>query len=596
VTTVTLPARRIEPQAARDGRMGPRARRIRVWVGAGILLWAVLATAEVGRAYAAGTDGKHHLNQARRTLDGSGAAAPSQGLTHALERARRAFDRSQQRSSSPLLLPLEVVPVVGRQLRSYSALAGAASRVAEITLATTEGAQRALDRPAPAGEARLSLLANLSRLAHRSEAELARVHVHSSTGLVAPLARQWAELDSQLRQAGKRLHDGAQVLDALTAALAGPRRYLLLIANNAEMRAGSGMFLGVGAIEATGGALHLRPIHPAGELRLQDSGPALDGDLGDRWGWLQPGREWRNLGTTPRFDATASLAARMWERLTGEHVDGALAVDVVFLRGLLAATGPLVVGPDTVSATNVVEYVLRDQYAGMTIDTAQNARRDRLGDIAAAVFAAIESGSPALRTLAQEGVRTARGRHLLAWSVHPVEQRGWAAAGIDGVLAPESLAVNFLNRGGNKLDQFLTVDAAIDLRPSGGTTEILLRLDVTNQTPPGEPPYVAGPHPQSGVGEGDYLGIVTVNLPAAATDIRFDHGPPLVASGRDGPTQVVAAPLLVHRGEHRTIYLGFRLPGDGGALTVHPSARLPPIRWQQGASRWVDDSARSVRW
>ena len=51
----------------------------------------------------------------------------------------------------------------------------------------------------------------------------------------------------------------------------------------------------------------------------------LSGDVADRWGWLAPNREWRNLASSPRFDANAELAAQMWKASTGQDVDGVLA-------------------------------------------------------------------------------------------------------------------------------------------------------------------------------------------------------------------------------------------------------------------------------
>ena len=592
--TVGLLTRRLVTPLGRLDDRGPRARRIRLWAGVAIALWVVTATAHVVLAYAHGKAGKGELERARQMFGRSGPS--EEEVTAALERAGRSFERARQRSSSPLLLPLEVLPVLGRQLRSYSALAGAGGRVAEIASAGAEDVRRVLDRPTSAGEARVSMLRTLAEVARRADTELARVPVHRRDGLIPPLARQWTELDEHLGDASEQFREGAQVLDAVAATLSGPRRYLLLVANNAEMRAGSGMFLGIGTIEATGGALRLGPIRAAGEMTLPEPGVEPEGDVKDRWGWLQPGREWRNLATTPRFDATAALAAQMWERHSGQTVDGVVSVDAEFLRGILAATGPLVVGSDTLTEANVVKYVLHDQYRGMTIDATQDTRRDRLGDIAASALGAVEEGRVSLRTLGQEAAGAGRGRHLLVWSRHPAEQQAWDAAGVSGSLGPTSLAVSVLNRGGNKLDQFLTVDAAIDLRSFGGTTDVTLRVGAANRTPPDEPSYVAGPHPQSGVGAGDYLGLVSVNLPAAATDVTVDDTPRLAAAGRDGPTYVVAAPLLVRPGDHKTVSVRFRLPGEDGVLAVHPSARLPPVRWQAGAERWVDDSTRHLRW
>ena len=125
--------------------------------------------------------------------------------------------------------------------------------------------------------------------------------------------------------------------------LQGPRNYLLLAANNSEMRVGSGAFLSVGVLSTADGSLHLGPVRSIIDFNLPDDRVPLTGDLADRWGWLEPNREWRNLASSPRFDANAELATQMWKASTGQDVDGVMAIDIDALRAMLAATGPVVV-------------------------------------------------------------------------------------------------------------------------------------------------------------------------------------------------------------------------------------------------------------
>ena len=109
----------------------------------------------------------------------------------------------------------------------------------------------------------------------------------------------------------------------------------------------------------------------------------MTGDLQRNWGWLSPSLDMRNLGTTPRFDVTAPLAARMWTALTGQPINGVIAIDVVGVRQLLEATGPVDVNGQEVSADNVGQYLLHDQYESLT-DNAADAgdREDALGSLA----------------------------------------------------------------------------------------------------------------------------------------------------------------------------------------------------------------------
>jgi hypothetical protein len=513
-----------------------------------------------------------------------------------LEGASRSFDRARRRSSSPALAPLRVVPVLGRQLASFRDLASAAARIAGVAATNAEQLRAALRDALPAGEQRVQVLRLLADRATTADTALGELRLARGDGLIAPLARRWDELERSVASTRAMLSTAAEGLDGVADVLEGPRRYLLLAANNGEMRAGSGMFLSVGTIETKHGSVKVGALRPSGELTLPGSGVDIDGDLRARWGSLQPGREWRNLATTPRFDATAPVAVRMWERLTGEQVDGAMVLDVPLLQAVLAATGPVTVGDEVVSETDVVSRLLHDQYHGLDFDDVQAARREQLGAMAAAVVGALQKGDYSPGRLAAGVARASRGRHLLAWSAHPGDQRTWEAMGIAGALRPTSLAVSILNRGGNKLDPFLDAEAELDLHPVVSGTSVVVRVKIANQAPTGQPPYIAGPHPHSGVKEGDYLGIIAVNVPAAATDLTVDGTPALVATGSDGPTHVVASNLLISRGQETTFTVRFRLPPSERFVEVVPSARVPPIRWEAGAQRWVDDAPKTLNW
>lgn len=584
-----------ERRNTNDARPAPpksrRRRRLLLLLIAG---WTLFCAGQLALAY---DDARHGLRAtasargeiAAGSLDGDQAAAR-------LEGASRSFDRARRRSSSPALLPLRAVPVLGRQLGSFRDLASAAAHITDVAATSAEQIGGSLRDGLPAGGQRAPFLRLLADRAATADTTLGELRLPDRDGLIAPLRRRWDQLERSLASTRATLRTAAGGLDGVAGVLEGPRRYLLLAANNSEMRAGSGMFLSVGTIEIAHGSVKVGTLRPSGELTLPGAGVSVDGDLGARWGRLQPGREWRNLATTPRFDATAPVAVRMWESLTGEQIDGAMVLDVPLLQAVLAATGPVAVGNDVVADTDVVDRLLHDQYEGLDFDDVQAARREQLGAMAAAVVGALDRGEYSPSRLAAGVAKASRGRHFLAWSMHPGDQRTWETTGVSGSLRPASLAVNILNRGGNKLDPFLHAEAELDLHPVVDGTGVAIRVKLANHAPTGQAPYIAGPHPHSGVKEGDYLGIIAVNVPEAATDLTVDGTPVLVAAGADGPTHVVAANLLLPRGQETTLTVRFRLPASETFVEVVPSARVPPIRWEAGPQRWVDDAPKVVTW
>jgi hypothetical protein len=187
---------------------------------------------------------------------------------------------------------------------------------------------------------------------------------------------------------------------------------------------------------------------------------------------------------------------------------------------------------------------------------------------------------------------------VLAWARDPVEQEAWAAGGVDGSLRAESLAVSLLNTGGNKLDQFVHVDARLTVRAlAEGGQEATVELEITNEAPTGLPSYVSGPHPATDLGEGEYQGIVAVNTPGAGSLPTVSGLEPLLAAGLDGPTKMAAVGYLrLARGDALSVTVRFRLPEGFDELRVETSARNPPLTWHFAGRTWSDTAPERLEW
>jgi hypothetical protein len=564
-----------------------------------IAVWATLAGGVLLRARhdaSAGLDSA----AAAQSLTSPDDVLQGKALT-ALQDSRQAFARARGRLRNPLLSPIRILPVAGRQLRAATALSSAAEKVSATGEQLVTEARDALRQPHTTGAERIALLRRVSDVTGAADARLAKLDLGPSHALLSPLAKRRAELVDKLAKVRRTLADGHTVAGGLADLLTGPRTYLVMASNNAEMRSGSGMFLSVGELQVSNGSFALTDFRPSGDLAIPAAKPAppiADADYAARWGWLNPNREWRNLGASPRFDATAALAAQMWPASGGKPVDGVLALDPVALSAILKATGPVQSGGKEVSADTVVPLLLHDQYAGIntTFDLAQAGRREQLGSLARSTLDAVQGGGWDAGKLATSLADAAKGRHLLAWGATPKEDAVWRSAGISGQLTESSLLVSVLNRGANKLDQFLKVDARLDPSTGKGTTNVTLRLTITNTTPPGEPLYVAGPYPGSmSTGPGDYVGVLSVDLPAAAGNVSMDGGP-LAASGPDGPAQVWAVPVHLGAGTSTTVNVRFTMPGDHGRVKVEPSARVPAVSWSAPGASWQSDAGRVVTW
>jgi hypothetical protein len=547
-------------------------------------VWAAAGALTLSRAASDIRAGTAAINRARASAELVDLAA---GTPVADVRAAQAsFERAHRRATSPVLLPVRLVPVIGRQLESVAALSGAASDVGQVILDTMLEGQRLLERTPTNHPERADLVRRLSVIAGDAGRRLDAVDLGPDVGLFGRLADARDQLATELGSLHDQVERGSVGAAGVAEMLTGPRRYLVFAANNAEMRAGSGMFLSVGELEIDNLGLRLVNMRSVVDVPVPKGAVPMDGDLADRWGWLAPNVEWRNLMTSPQFPESAELAARMWVAAGNKPVDGVLAIDPVGLQALLSATGPVTVDGRGIDAGNVVGELLHDQYVRYA-SRARSDRREELGQIARAAFEALDTSS--VPNLAKAMTAAADGRHFMAWSSKPVQQAGWQALGVDGALRPDSLLLSVLNRGGNKLDQFLAVAGDLSFAPKGADTEVTLKVTLTNNTPlSGEPPYIAGEDPNAGVPQNVYLGILSVNVPGHAFDLRIDDASTFTVAGADGPTRVVGLQLRVDHQKSRTAVVRFTLPGDHGRLRVEPSARVPAITWTGPGGTWPD--------
>lgn len=574
-----------------------RRRRLALFLIGGLVLvvWAGLAGREFLSAADAARAGQAKLD---RVLSEFGPAELIRGGgLRDVRAAQRDFDRAHDHARSWWVAPLRWLPVVGRQVRSVDALSGAAARVTEVSGNAIEASRDEVATRDTGGPGRVRLVEQLGVIADQATRDLTDVDLGPANALVGPLADARDDFATDLDDLRAGFADLGAATDGLVPILRGPSRYLVLAANNAEMRAGSGMFLSVGVLDLTDGSFSLSDMTPTADLMLPPGAVEVTGDFAARWGWADPSQEWRNLAMTPRLNASASLARRMWAWRTGEEVDGVLVLDPIALAAILDATGPVDIGGELVSADTVVQDVLFDQYVDLVGDDfEQIARRDRLGTIARATVAALDDGDWDLAVLLEGLSVAADGRHVLAWSPDPVQQRGWQAMGISGELADDSVLLAVLNRGGNKLDQFLDISATVAIDSHDGRTDVTISATITNTTPGGLSRYLAGPFPGRNYAAGTYVGIFALDIPGAARDVTIDDGASLVAAGADGPARVVATDLNLAPGESRELVVRFFLPDEAGTMAIEPTARVPGVAWSDGEESWADGSTHTLSW
>jgi len=572
-------------------------------------IWLALVAVDLRAAAQAGRHGRDVL--AGSTLvggdiaslvaatDSSGAADPAGGITDAratLESANADFSEAERRLGSPAVAPLKVLPFVGRQIRAVGEVTAAAAQISAASAEAMGELEVLAASPTTDPSQRVEAVGDTITVLEGLAADLARVDLGPDRALVSQVRELHESASEQVAELESSVESAIIGLQGVGSFLTGPTTYLVLAANNAEMRAGSGMFLQNGTVTVDQGRFELSDFTPTADMFLSESGTTLDPDMAARWGTLQPDREWRNLNMSPRFDESARMAADMWAASGRGQVDGVIAVDIVTVQRLLELTGPVDVTTSTgqvvtYDSDNVVALLAREQYF---TDLAPEDRRDELGTVASAVFDAFNEREIPATGLVSLITGSGAQRHLLMWSADPVQQRSWEELGIAGELPPEALMLALLNRGGNKLDPYMTVTADLDVEGvEAGRRRVTVEVNMRNDAPEWLPPYVAGPVEGSGGVAGEYVGILALSVPKSATEPTTSANGWAVI-GEDGPTRVIGSNVAIPRGTSLTVTFGFELPEWEDELVVVPGAREPATSWTAGQMRWTEQRPTTV--
>jgi hypothetical protein len=316
----------------------------------------------------------------------------------------------------------------------------------------------------------------------------------------------------------------------------------------------------------------------------------VDEDYTELWWNLNPGREWAYLTLTPRTGVAAEIGVQMWNETHPDSPqrDDMLIIDPVALEALLVLGGAGEVETElgTVAADSVAAFMLRDHYREGQ-DPLE--RRRIMVDMAARSLAELAGGDADPLTMLDVLDQLIAERHLIAWSRDPQRQGYWAALGMDGAMADNSLMVSLLNPGGNKLDAYLAVNAdLVTTSRVDGSLGAVLSYTVENNATGDEVGYVTGL--ERGLGASHVVSLAGVHLPGAASAIEYYIDGELVEvlSGPDGPSIFVAGALDLAPGGSSSVEVRFVLPAGFDTLSLEPSARWPAINWRINGEAFAD--------
>jgi hypothetical protein len=403
----------------------------------------------------------------------------------------------------------ELVPGVAQQVRAIRVAAAIGVDLARTAFMTAENgnvdALRFTDGTFP-----VKALENLEPVLAGDVASL-----QFSLREIAPFRSPWlvsqlkTKLDSEVRKLVRAEQDATTALLATRSVPGllgadGPRRYLVLFENPAELRASGGVPGDYAEVTAVDGRLNLVKVgstvtlesigNPAGKHLI---GPE---DYLARYSQFEPEDYWANVPMSPDFPSVGEVAANLYPECGGAKVNGVISLDPVAMAGLLAAIGPITAPewPSPIDADNAVVILAHDEYIHFGTDGSLQVQFVQ-SLIKSLWLGLVTRKLPSLPTLANDLLPALRGGHLMLYSETPQAERFFEAVHAAGSMPPvhgDFLGAVTQNADGNKIDWYLrrSIDYRVVLNQTTDQITAVLTLRLHNLSPTsGLPPIIIDP-------------------------------------------------------------------------------------------------------
>ncbi|MFE8884418.1 DUF4012 domain-containing protein [Pseudarthrobacter enclensis] len=434
------------------------------------------------------------------------------------------------------------IPWAGANFSAVTEIARSADDVASLGLKPLVSAYKSLDWNKLVPNATESDLGPLeaasptvASAAYAVKTSAQRLNQIDETALLPSVRDPLQRARGQLNEVSGTLSaaaDASRIAPAMMGA-AEPRSYLLMIQNNAEARSSGGIPGALAVVYFDKGRLSLGAQSSASELGTMDPVVAVD-PVQQQIYSSRLGKFMQDVNLTPDFPTAAKSAQAMWERKTGQHVDGVISIDPVVLSYILQATGPVTIKDDSkepvntfglpskLSGDNVVQTLLSDVYAKVP----QPKLQDRyFSAVAREVFAALSEGGGDAKNLLGGITRGAEEGRVLIWSGVEAEQSTLVRYAVGGSVAganisPAEFGVYFNDGTGAKMDYYIKRNVQLIRKcPKDGYEETTVRVVSTNTAPRDAakslPSYVTGDG-NFGVSPGSVQTNIVVYGPAQA--------------------------------------------------------------------------------
>ena len=443
----------------------------------------------------------------------------TEGAISTVDQLRAHTAAAKQSAEDPVWTLASTLPGIGSNFAVVAEVARSADDVANLGLAPLAKVFDSLDWNAlvPSGTTTdlgplVTASPSVTSAAHAVRASSERLDEIDPSGLWPQIAEPLVEARDRLREVTGALDASADASRLLPSMMGveTPRNYLLMVQNNAESRASGGIPGALAVLELQNGKFSLGAQSSAGEIGTMSPVIALD-EVQQQIYSRRLGKFMQDVNLTPDFPTAARTAAAMWERKTGQRLDGVVSVDPVALSYILKATGPVRVSgpelsqvaslglPTELNGRNVVPTLLSEVYAKIEEPRLQDAY---FAGVAHEIFDALSREQTDPKGLITGISRGVTERRISLWSASESEQSIIGTYPLSGSIAGPSVpaaqfGVYFNDGTGAKMDYYVkrTVQLIREC-PADGYEQTTVRITSTNTAPADAatslPGYVTG--------------------------------------------------------------------------------------------------------
>ncbi|MDN4645135.1 DUF4012 domain-containing protein [Arthrobacter sp. PsM3] len=507
----------------RKGAARRRDRRRRLMIGlaslAAVVILAVAAAAWLGSRASIIKSELEAANQLILVLKENIAGNKQHEASATVDQLRFHTAAARDAAGDPLWTLASATPGLGANFSAVAEVARSADDVATLGVAPLVRVFGSLNwdslLPSSAGtdlEPIRNASPSVSAAAHAVRASAERLGAIDAGSLWPQVAEPLTRARGQLQAVTGALDASASVAKVAPNMLGvgGQRNYLLMIQNNAESRASGGIPGALAVLTLDKGKLTLGAQGSAADVGIMSPPLPVDPEQEQIY-TTHLGKYMQDVNLTPDFPTAASTAQAMWEKKTGQHVDGVISLDPVALGYVLDATGPIKITspellalaktglPSELNGKNVVPTLLSDVYAKIARPQLQDVY---FAGVAKEIFAALSSGKGEAKGLIDGLSRGSAEGRVLVWSGISDEQSVIAKYPVSGSIsgpsvAPAQFGVYFNDGTGAKMDYYIKRTVQLVKECTGDDYgQVKVRITSTNTAPADAatslPAYVTG--------------------------------------------------------------------------------------------------------